>query len=172
MSAQTATAMQTTKGAAPVRWGVESLFDDIYDSVARRAFELFESNGRWLGRDWADWLQAESEVLHPIPLEVKESDGDYTLRAEVPGFAAKEIEIRVEPYQVSIAGKHETKEEETKKGRTICSELRANQILRTVSLPAHIDTGKVSATLKDGVLTVELPKAEADKSVRIEPKAS
>ena len=54
----------------------------------------------------------------------------------------------------------------------IRSELCADQILRTIDLPADVDTSKASATLKNGVLTIDLPKAAHAKAVRIEPKAS
>lgn len=89
----------------------------------------------------------------------------------MPGFAAKDIEINVEPRCLRIAGKRETKEEE-KKGKVIRSEWSADQILRAVDLPADVDTAKVSASLKDGILTIDLPKAAHAKSVRIAPKAA
>jgi HSP20 family protein len=174
MTAQSATAMQTTKGSVPVRQSAGDLlaqFDRIYDSIARRAFELFESNGRWFGHDLDDWFRAESEILHPLALELKETDGDFTVRAETPGFSAKDLEISLEPRCLKIAGKRQTKEEE-KKGKVIRSELHADQILRAIDLPADVDTSKASATLKDGVLTIDLPKAAHAKAVRIEPKAS
>jgi len=175
MTAQSATAMQqTTKGSVPVKQGTENLlteFDRIYEAIARRAFELFEGNGRWPGHDLDDWLRAEGEVLRPLPLELKEADGDFTVRAEVPGFAANDLEITLEPRSLRISGKREIKEEE-KKGKTIRSEFRADQVLRTIGLPVDIDTSKATATLKDGVLTIDLPKAAHAKSVRIEPKTA
>lgn len=174
MTAQSATAMQTTKGSVPVKQGPSDLldqFNSIYDSITRRAFELFEGNGRWFGHDLQNWLRAEGEVLHPVPLEIRETDGDFTAQAEVPGFTAKDIEINVEPRCLKIAGKRETKEEE-KKGKTVRSEWCADQTLRAIDLPAEVDTSKVSASLKDGILTIQLPKAAHAKAVRIEPKAS
>jgi HSP20 family protein len=102
---------------------------------------------------------------------MRESDGSFTVEAEVPGFTAKDLEINVEPCCLKIAGKRETKEEE-KKGKTIRSEWCADQILRAVDLPADVDTAKVSASLKDGILTIDLPKAAHAKSVRIEPKTA
>jgi HSP20 family protein len=173
MTAQTATAIQSTKGSVPVKQRPADLFEDfdnIYNSITRRAFELFEGDGRWFGRDLDNWLRAEGEILHRVPLEMRESDGDFTVQAEVPGFTAKDIEISVEPRCLKIAGKRETKEEE-KKGKMIRSEWCADQILRAVDLPADVDTAKVSASLKDGILTIDLPKAAHAKSVRIEPKA-
>jgi len=53
------------------------VFDEIqqtYDSIARRAFEIFENNGRWFGNDLGDWLRAESELLQPVRLEITDSD--------------------------------------------------------------------------------------------------
>lgn len=141
-----------------------------YDSIARRAFEIFENNGRWFGHELDDWFRAESELLHPIHLEMTESDDDLTVRAEVPGFSTKELEINVEPRRLTLVGKHEA-QEERKKSKTIYSERCAKEILRVVYLPADVDSSKASATLKDGIVSIELPKAAHAKTVRIEPKA-
>ena len=101
MSAQTATAMQQAKTAVPVKQTVtDDVFDRMqktYDTIARRAFEIFDSNGRWFGHELEDWLRAESEVLHPVHLEITENNENLAVRAEVPGFAAKELTIDVEP---------------------------------------------------------------------------
>lgn len=142
-----------------------------YDSIARRAFEMFENNGRWFGHEVDDWLRAESELLHAVHLEIKESDADLTVRAEVPGFNIKELEINVDANKLTILGKHEA-QEERKKAKTIYSERCANEILRVVYLPVEVDASKASATLKDGVLTIELPKAARAKTVRVEPRSA
>jgi HSP20 family protein len=167
--------MQPLKGSiAAKQTGPTTIFDrveQVYDSIARRAFEIFEGNGGWPGRELDDWLRAESELLHPMHLELTESANNLTVRAEVPGFSAKELEINVEPRRLAVSGKRETKEE-TKKGKTLYSELCANEIMRVVELPAEVDTSKVNATLKDGILNIELTKAAPAKTVRIEPKNS
>jgi len=87
----------------------------------------------------------------------------------VPGFSTKELEINVEPRRLTITGKHEA-HEESKKGKRIYSERCANEILRVVDLPGEVDSSKVSATLKDGILNIQLPKTAHAKTVRIEPK--
>jgi HSP20 family molecular chaperone IbpA len=147
MTAQSATAMAPVKGSVPVRQSAGDLleqFDNLYDSIARRAFELFEGDGQWLGRDLDYWLRAEAELLHPLHMDVTESDGGFAVQAEVPGFTVKDLEIRVEPRRLRIAGKREIKEE--KNGRKIRSEACADQILRIIDLPADVDTAKVSAS--------------------------
>ena len=175
MSAQIATAMQPTKGPVPVTQSpTGDVFEGMqqtFDSIARRAFEIFNNNGRLFGTELQDWFRAESELLHPVHLEIAESDDNLTVRAEVPGFSTKELEIHVEPRRLTIAGKHEAREE-SKKGKTIYSERCAKEILRVIDLPAEVDTSKVSAILKDGVLNVELPKAAHAKTVRVEPKSA
>lgn len=141
---------------------------EIYDVIARRAFEIFESRGRSPGHELEDWLRAESELLHPVLLNVTESIGKYIVRAEVPGFSSKDIEIIVEPPYIAISGKRETKED-TENVRMICSESRAGRIFRILNLPSVVDTSKVSTTLKDGILIVDLPKAQNAENGRFEP---
>jgi HSP20 family protein len=173
MTAQSATAMQPVKGSVPVRQGSRDLleqFDSVYDSIARRAFELFESNGQWRGHELDDWLRAEAELLHPVRLEIAESDSDLMVRAELPGFTAKDLDIKIEPRRLSIAGSRETKED--KNGRMIHSEWCGDQVLRVVDLPMDVDAAKANAILKDGILTIDLPKAPHAKAIRIEPRSA
>jgi len=149
------------------------LFDRIHDlsnSIARRAFEIFEDRGRALGRDLEDWLRAESEFLHPVHLDLAESADAVTVRAEVPGFSAKELEVGVEPHRLTISGKRETSEEHASK-KTIYREQCSNQIYRTIDLPAEVDTSKVTATLKNGVLELSMRKATKAQKVQIQEKS-
>jgi HSP20 family protein len=162
MTAQSATAMQGIKGPELVRRTSEEIFDEfvaIYDVIARRAFELVESRGGSPGYDMEDWLRAESELLHPVPVNVTDSDAEYIVRAEVPGFCSNDIEISAEPRRLMISGKRETMEQPPN-GQTIRSEWCADRILRAVDLPSDVDTSKISTVLKDGILTVRLSKAK------------
>jgi len=145
-------------------------FDRIYDSISRRAFEIFSSNGHGFGHDLEDWFKAESELLHPVHMKVAESDEAVSVTAEVPGFEAKDLEIKLEPTRLTVSGKRETKEEQ-KKGKTTHQEYCANEILRIVELPAEVDATKAQAKLKNGVLEMQLPKGKPAKTTRIEVKA-
>ncbi len=131
MKKQSVAVMQPAKEATPMKLLPGSdLFDrieDLSNSIARRAFEIFEDRGRAFGHDLEDWLRAESEFLHPIHLDIAESDDAVTVRAEVPGFSAKELEVGMEPHRLTISGKREAKEDRTSK-KTIYSEHCRNQI--------------------------------------------
>lgn len=166
MSPQAGTAMQA-EPFVPVKQSSTGEFfgrvQQTYDAIARRAFEIFDTEGRLLGHEREHWFRAESELLHPVHLEVTESDDNLTVRAEVPGFSTKELEINAEPRRLTIAGKHEA-HEESKKGKTIYSETCSNEILRVVDLPVEVDSSKVSATLEDGILNIQLPKAAHEQA--------
>ena len=118
-----------------------------------------------------DWFRAEAELLHPLHAELAESDDNLTVRAEVPGFSAKEIDINVEPRRLTISGKRQT-QEESKKGKTIYSERCAKEILQVFDLPSEVGSSKISMILKDGVLNIEMPKAAHATTTHIEPKAT
>jgi HSP20 family protein len=145
--------------------------EEIFDSITRRAYEIFESNGRVFGLDLNNWLRAEGEILQPVHVDICESNDAFTIHAEVPGFNEKELEVKVEPRRLTITGKRETSKE-SKTAKSILSERRADQVLRVVCLPAEVDTDKVKATLKNGVLEIETAKAAQAKTVKIELKAA
>ena len=163
------------KGTAPIKLLPDSdLFDRLpalSKSIARRAFELFDGRGRADGHDLEDWFRAESEFLHPLHLDVADSGDAFTVHAEVPGFSAKELEVGVDPHHLTITGKRETREAHTGK-KTIYKEQCSDQIYRAIDLPAEVDTSKVTATLKHGVLELSLPKAAKAKKVQVAEKAA
>jgi HSP20 family protein len=142
---------------------------DLSDLIACRAFEIFEDNGRLFGRDLDNWLQAEAEFLHPLHIEVSETPEALTVHADVPGFEEKDLKINVEPRRVTIAGKRKAKNE-SKSGKTIYCETCSDQIRRVVDLPAAVVVKKAKTRVKDGVLELDLPKAEPDKHDVAGPK--
>jgi HSP20 family protein len=170
--AETAAVRRAEEPMKPIKYG--SIFDQIQDTfnaLSRRAYEIFEGNGRAFGRDWDDWFQAERELLHPVHMSIEESEDSLSVKAEVPGFSEKELEISLEPRRLTITGKREAKKE-GKKGKTVYAERCCDQILRIVDLPADVETDKVNATLKNGVLEFTLPKAAKAYTIRIHPKAA
>jgi HSP20 family protein len=169
MRRKSAAAIQPAKEAAPIRLlAGGDLFDRmpaLYDSIARRAFEAFEGRGGVDGHDLEDWFGAESEVLHPLHLDIAESEDAVTVHAEVPGFSAKELEVSLEPRRIAISGKRESNEERKAK-KTIYKEYCSDQIFRAIDLPAEVDSSRVTATLKDGVLELVMRKVATARKVQ------
>lgn len=144
---------------------------EMFDNLARRAFSIFESNGRRPGTELADWVRAETELFHPAHIALTESADSFTVRAEVPGFAAQDLQIDIEGRQLTISGKRE-QHEERKDKKMVYSETCSDQILRTVELPAEVNAETTKATLKDGILELELPKAAPARKVAIASEKS
>jgi HSP20 family protein len=143
----------------------------MYETIARRGFQIFEGGGGLFGRDLDHWLNAEAELLHPVHVHIAESGDTLAVRAEVPGFSADELEISLEPRRLTISGKKESSEEH-KKGKTIYKEQCANEILRVIELPAEVNASKTTATLKNGVLELTMPKAAGAKGTRVQVTAA
>jgi HSP20 family protein len=141
--------------------------EELYESIACRAFEIFENNGRIFGRDLENWFQAESELLHPVPVNIAETDKSFTVHAEVPGFKPGELELSIEGSRLSIAGRRETARER-KHEKTIHKEQRSDRVMRVVNLPAAAEADKITATLNDGMLTIEIPKATVARHIPVE----
>ena len=162
MTANSATAMERVRETEAVVSKGQETFNqssETYEIISRRAFELFESRGAAPGREKEDWLRAESELLHPVPLNLIESIGEYVVQAEVPGFCKNDLEIGVEPRRVVISGLRDARVQR-ENAQVIYSEVVSNRLLRSVDLPSDVDTSGVHTTVEDGILTVELPKSQ------------
>ena len=117
---------------------MNSLFDNFF-----RGFEIEPFAGR---------LGAFSPKV-----DVKESEKDIRVTAELPGMNDKDIDVSLSKDALTIRG--EKKEEKEDKGKDYYRMERSyGSFARTVPLPAEIDTDKVKAEFKKGVLTVTVPK--------------
>lgn len=144
---------------------------DINDLIAPRAYELFAFRGFIHGHHLDDWHRAESEILHPCPLKLIETETGFILRAEVSGFTEKDLEVRVEPRRLSIIGRRQEAMEHAE-GRTVYAEPRASFIFRVIDLPVSVDPNEVNATLSNGVLEVTLSNVSAVKKIPVLAKAA
>lgn len=171
-----ATAVQRAIGGSHLRLvSPDRILDrmkDTIDAVARRAFDIFEANGRMFGRDLDNWLRAERELLHPLYVEISETESALTVDVEAPGFTEKNIEISLEPRQLTISGTRETTEQR-KKGKTVYSERASSHIFRVVPLPAEVDTAStaIKTTYDAGILTITLPKLAKQEARQITVEA-
>lgn len=147
---------------------LRSKMEPLQLAIARRAFELFEQRGREHGHDWADWLQAESELLRPVSVAISESTDRLSLRANVFGFGENELQVSIEPKRVAILGKSEGATTETEGGKIEYIDWSPDQVLRIIDLPTEVDPEGAVVELHTGLLKFELPKAV----MRIKEKAA
>ena len=105
-------------------------------------------------------------------IEVRDLDKTYLLTAEIPGMDEKDINVSLRNNQLIIEGekKNETKTEDKKKG-VYHSEFSYGRFYRAIPFSDDVDTDKVSASYKNGLLSIELgkrPEAEMkDRKIEI-----
>jgi HSP20 family protein len=102
-------------------------------------------------------------------LDLYQNTDNVVALVELPGMRKEEIEISLQDGTLTIAG--ERKEEAGQDGATRTERL-TGKFRRSVTLPARVDANNVSATYKDGILTVTLPKAEEAKPKQIQVNVS
>ncbi len=99
-------------------------------------------------------------------LDVKETDDGFTLHVELPGVKAEDVEVSLEDNVLTVAGERNFYDETDGEGyRRI--ERRFGKFHRAVRLPDRVSPDKVEATYTDGILTVNVPKAEEAKPRKI-----
>ncbi len=114
-------------------------------------YEPFRSFGTKL----ADWVAPATEA--------SSDDGAYRIAMELPGVEEKDIQLTVDQGMVTVKG--EKKAEREEKGDTwYFSERQFGSFSRSFRLPSDVDEGAVKADLKDGVLTISVPKKKPAES--------
>jgi HSP20 family molecular chaperone IbpA len=129
--------------------------------IAQRAYELFERRGRLPGHQMEDWAQAESELLYPCCINLKESSEAIVLRADLPGsFTPEQLRVSIEPRQVMIDGEREISVicGHADKTRTTHTETRIQRIFRVYELPTDADASRATAALLGSTAEIRLPK--------------
>lgn len=101
---------------------------------------------------------ADQPDLASMKIDVTESDDAYKVNAELPGVAKEDIDIEVKGATVSINAKVERNAEQKDGERVIRRECYSGAIGRSFSLAAEIDDANATATYRDGVLSLTLPK--------------
>ena len=134
-----------------VRFGSDP--DQVFDSMCK---------------GWGDITA--TEAWRP-PMDVRETEDEIVAVLDLPGLSREDIKVSVEDNVLSVVGekRHESEEEGKHLQRT---ERFSGKFSRSFALPSVVDSGKITADYKDGVLTVRLPKAETAKPREIEIKAA
>jgi len=93
-----------------------------------------------------------------IKMDVKESDGNYVVRADIPGVKKEDISVDIDGNVVSISAEVKQEKEEKEGERVIRSERYYGSMSRSFSLAQDVDEKTAKAKYTDGVLELTLPK--------------
>ncbi|HUL29511.1 MAG TPA: Hsp20/alpha crystallin family protein [Thermodesulfobacteriota bacterium] len=127
--------------------------DRLWDS-------FFEGGPRRRGEERGEWLPS---------LDVSETKNELIVKAEVPGMDPKEIDISLSDGVLTIKGEKKQEKEEREADYHLL-ERSYGAFVRSLRLPADVRGDKISASYKNGILKVALPKSEEAKKKEIKIK--
>jgi HSP20 family protein len=162
----TAAASSPWRPFEQLRREVDRLFDDFNGGFWRPSFPRSFFDVAPLGR-------GEQTGPTSPAVDVSETDKGYEIKAELPGMEEKNIEVNLADGILMIKGEKQSEKEEKQKDYYL-QERSFGSFQRSFQVPDNVDTSKIEANFKNGVLTLNLPKtAEAQKPAKkIEVKAA
>ena len=121
---------------------------------------------------WFDDLPAPTFGRSAVPaVDVRETEAEYLMEVELPGLTEKDVEVKLENTLLTISSTKDEKKEEKKNGYVL-RERRSAHFSRSFVLPEGVDSEKIAAEFKNGILKLSFPKVPAAKPKTIEVKAS
>jgi HSP20 family protein len=132
-------------------------FESFYDDVER----LFGGHGRRI--PWpAFGFRGDGDGRLLANLDIGETGDEIVVELDAPGVRREDIDITLGDSTLHIRGRRESKKEE--KGKSFYrSEREYGEFDRRIALPCEVDANRIDAGLKDGVLTIRLPKSAKAK---------
>ena len=136
------------KHAKELRREIDSMYDRFFEPDFLPSASVF-GKGKWGPK-----------------LDISEGRKDITVKAEIPGIEAKDLDISIDGRMLNIRG--EKKQEQTEKEETYYRVERSyGYFNRTIELPAEVDPEKVDASCKKGILKIKLRKTKPSETKRI-----
>ena len=131
-----------------------SLFDDFFKDIAP-GFYVRPLHG--------DGVPSPSQ----IKVDVKETDGGYTVHAEVPGVPKEVIQVSIDGNVVSLRAEVRQHDQKTEGEKVLRSERYFGSVARSFQLPVDVDAAQAKAKYDNGVLTLTLPKKQGGSAQRL-----
>ena len=131
-----------------------SLFDDFFKDIAP-GFYVRPLHG--------DGVPTPSQ----IKVDVKETDGGYTVQAEVPGVPKEDIHVSIDGNVVSLRAEVRQHDQKKDGEKLLRSERYYGAVARSFQLPLEVDAAQARARYDNGVLVLTLPKKQGNKTQRL-----
>ena len=111
------------------------------------------------------WEQFPATTFR-APLDVQRTEGGYRLQAALPGFKPEDVDVTLEQGTLTITARR-SEDKQTEQGSYLRREVFSGSYRRRVVLPAEDKAEDVTATLENGVLTVDVKRTPESQAVRI-----
>ena len=130
-----------------------------FDSIVDEMNSIFSSPiSKYFDRSMGEFANTWAP-----PIDVIDKDDHLEVKADLPGLDKKDIDVSLHGDVLLIKGSKEVTKDEDKDGY-VFSERSFGSFSRSVSLPSSVDASKIDASYKDGVLHLNIPKKEEEKS--------
>ena len=143
-----------------------SFYDDnSFAQLRRQMAQLLEDfDGDWPSQSIFGWGKTWPRI------NLADASDKIVITAEIPGLSDKDVKVSIEQDVLSIAGERRV---EIPKGYSMHRQERGDfKFVRSIAMPCKVEAEKASATVRNGVLTVALPKVPEAQPKRIEVRAS
>ena len=138
--------------------------NDVFADLRRDMDDAFTT---WFGRNRA--LAAPTADAWFAPLDVHESDKEYTVRVDAPGLSEKDIKVSCHGDVLTLSGERKNEKTESR-GAVRYTERAYGSFSRTMRLPMHVAHDQIRARYTNGVLEVVVPKAPSaqQREIKVE----
>jgi HSP20 family protein len=109
------------------------------------------------------WIEEEEGQL---AVDVQETDSQIIIRSAIAGVNPDDLDISVHNDLLTVRGRRQS-EEERQEGRWLVRECHWGSFSRSLILPSEVDVEGIAAELKNGVLTVKLPKVKRERKIKV-----
>jgi len=151
-----------------VKWTPRELFAPFED-VDNLRDEMNRVLGSFFGRNRMEPIE-EGIAWYP-PVDLEDFDDKYLVKAELPGMKQSDIKVTINDNTLFLSGEKKTEHKE-KNADYYRYERCSGKFQRVFNLPSQVKADKIKAQYKDGVLEIEIPKAEESKPKEIEIKVT
>jgi HSP20 family protein len=134
---------------AELREEIDSIFDNFFGRGRKEGLEKWEGAG-----------------LRSPAVDMEETDKEIIVKAEMPGLEPEDFQISLTENTLTIKGEKKEEKEEKKRNYHMI-ERRYGSFYRSIPLPCCVETDKVDANYRKGILEITLPKAKAEKVKQI-----
>jgi HSP20 family molecular chaperone IbpA len=136
--------------------------DEVQSRIRQRAFELSVDRNH-AGRELADWLAAESEVIVSPPVEVAERAGEFIIRIAASGIDPNDLTLMATRDRILV--KSEFRHEHEPDAEIHSCEFKSTTLFRSIRLPHPIDLRSIKTELLDGILKITAKREGATPEV-------